>query len=159
MDWWCGDSLRDQGAVCFWWGERYTKGWGVERHDKGKPGKSPDLQERQGAIVGKGREGGAGHCRKLLRPQCAHLSSESQRAKCSRCNSPPPTLSGQETPARPHHVLPTHMEPALQASTLQQYKTHSKRNTERACLNFKKKEELGWRKQQLESSHLNKPAY
>ena len=39
---------------------------------------------------------------------------------------------------------------------------HIQRNTERVSLNFfkkREKEEIGWRKPQLESSHLNKPAY
>ena len=49
------------------------------------------------------------------------------------------------------------------AKRIQQYKTDSKRNIERASLNQKKKkkreEELGWRKPQSESSHSNKPAY
>ena len=34
-------------------GEWYTMGWGVESHGRGNPGEGPDLQERQGAIVGK----------------------------------------------------------------------------------------------------------
>ena len=43
-------------------GEQYTKGWGREHHSRGNPGEGPDLQERQGAIVGGGgkrRRGGA----------------------------------------------------------------------------------------------------
>ena len=39
---------------------------------------------------------------------------------------------------------------------VQQYQTHSKRNTEKAPLN---KEEIRWRKSQLEYNHLNKPLY
>ena len=42
---------------------------------------------------------------------------------------------------------------------MKQYETHSNRNTESASLKKKKKGELGWRKPQLKSNHLNKPAY
>ena len=53
------------------------------------------------------------------------------------------------------------------AKRVQQYENHSKRNTERATLKLKKKreieksvkEELGWMKWQMDSNHLNKPAY
>ena len=47
-------------------GECYIKGWGVESHGRGNPGEGLDPQERKGTTVGKGREGGAGHHRKLL---------------------------------------------------------------------------------------------
>ena len=60
-------------------GECYAKGWGVESHGRGNPGEGLDLQERQGATVGKGRGGGAGCHRKLLGPQYAHFSTISQK--------------------------------------------------------------------------------
>ena len=34
-------------------------GWGGEHQGRGKPGEGLDLQERQGAIVGEGKGGGA----------------------------------------------------------------------------------------------------
>ena len=37
-----------------WAGKWYTMGWVVEHHGRGNPGEGPGLQERQGAIVGKG---------------------------------------------------------------------------------------------------------
>ena len=54
------------GEVHCWLGEWYAKGWRVESHGRRNSGEGPDLQERQGATVGKGREGGACHHRKLL---------------------------------------------------------------------------------------------
>ena len=56
-----------------WAGEWYTTGWGGEHHSRGNPGEGPDLQEKQGAIVGEGR----GRCyRKLPAHAHAHRLSE-----------------------------------------------------------------------------------
>ena len=41
-------------------------------HSRGNPGEGPDLQERQGAIVGEGRGGGVGHHRKFPALECMH---------------------------------------------------------------------------------------
>lgn len=55
------------------WREQYTKGWGVESHNRGKLREEVEPEERQGTSVGEGRGGGVGHHRILLAPQRAHL--------------------------------------------------------------------------------------
>ena len=50
--------------------EQYTKGWGVESHNRGNPGEGLNRQERQGTTVGEGKGGGAGHHRILPAPVC-----------------------------------------------------------------------------------------
>lgn len=60
--------------------EQYAKGWEVESHIRGNLGEEVDLQERQGASVGEGREEGVGHHRLLPMPQQAHWPTSYQKA-------------------------------------------------------------------------------
>ena len=39
------------------WREQYTKGWGVESHNRGKLREEVEPEERQGTSVGEGRGG------------------------------------------------------------------------------------------------------
>ena len=66
------------------WRELYAKGWGVESKGRGNPGEGLDLQEKQGAIVGEGRERGVGHHRNSLHPSMRACSAAS-RAEHSQC--------------------------------------------------------------------------
>ena len=61
------------------WREQYTKGWGVESHNRGNLGEGLDPQERQGANVVEGRGGRVGCHRLLLMPQGACLPAREQR--------------------------------------------------------------------------------
>ena len=95
--------------ACPKWREQYTKGWGVESHNRGNPGEGPDLQERQGATVAEGRGGGEGHHRIHLAPQHRRLPASWQRAEHSQyIPHLHPTCSWPEATCHPQRTDPTH---------------------------------------------------
>ena len=85
--WWCGDSLRDQEAVPRGQREQYTKGWGVESHNRGKPGEGLDPKERQGPVLGRGEEEGWATLEYSLHPS-VHACLAASRFKIQEHREP-----------------------------------------------------------------------
>ena len=78
----------------------------MESHIRGNLGEELDLQERQGASVGDGREEGVGHHRILPMPQQAHWPASYQKALL-------PSASPLPSPSRMHETwgcLPSQRE-------------------------------------------------
>lgn len=75
------------------WREQYTKGWGVESHNRGSLGKELDPQERQGTSVGEGRRGeeGPAAIEYSLHPS-EHACPPANREQCYPVHTPSPTL-------------------------------------------------------------------
>ena len=75
--------------------EQYTKGWEVESHIRGNLGEELDLQERQGASVGEGREYSLHHSELTGLPAIRKL--------CFPVHSSPPTPHGHAGPGAACH--------------------------------------------------------